>query len=187
MKIIPKILKDSWWGNILLGFSAAVIFYYVILSGVLATDIPIVAVVSGSMEHANPEIMHYRWLEESLGYDRSYIDSWPASNGFLVGDMPVVSGGPPLTGFFSLVNGKEEVKYEVGDVIVYSVSGVSAPIIHRIIKINDDGTYQTKGDNNLGQWDYEFKVKSDQIKGKVIFIIPKIGYFKVLTNKLFGV
>ncbi len=173
MKILPKILTDTWWGNILLGFSAAVIFYYVILSAVLGNNTPVVAVVSSSMEHdSSLESDHYEWLEENLGYDRGYINSWSIANGFDVGDMPIVKGRD---------------KYKVGDVIVYSVEGINAPIIHRIIKINDDGTYQTKGDNNSGQLNYEFSVKPEQVKGKVIFIIPKIGYFKVLTNRLLGV
>ena len=173
MKILPKILTDTWWGNILLGFLAAVIFYYVILSTVLGNNTPVVAVVSSSMEHDESlENDYYGWLGKNLGYDRDYISSWPIADGFNVGDMPVV---------------RNQGKYEVGDVIVYSVEGINAPIIHRIIDINDDGTYQTKGDNNFGQLNYEFTVKPEQIKGKVIFIIPKIGYFKVLTNRWFGV
>jgi len=173
MKILPKILTDTWWGNILLGFLAAVIFYYVILSTVLSSNTPVVAVVSSSMEHdESVENDYYDWLEKNLGYDRVFIGSWPTADGFDVGDMPVVRG---------------QEKYQIGDVIVYSVEGINAPIIHRIIKINDDGTYQTKGDNNSGQLNYEFSVKPEQIKGKVIFIIPKIGYFKVVINRLFGV
>ena len=173
MKILPKILTDTWWGNILFGFVAAVIFYYVILSTILGNNTPVVAVVSSSMEHdASLESDYYGWLEKNLGYDRDYTNSWPVKNGFNVGDMPIVRG---------------QEKYQVGDVIVYSVEGINAPIIHRIIKINDDGTYQTKGDNNYGQLNYEFSVNPNQIKGKVIFIIPKIGYFKVIINRLFGV
>ena len=189
MRIIPKVLTSTWWGNIFLGFLAAVIFYYFILANVLSSDTPVVAVVSSSMEHKNPEVTYHQWLEKNLGYNRSYIESWPVQNGFYVGDMPIISGGTPLTGLFSLISdgNKNQEKYEIGDVIVYSVSGVNAPIIHRIIKINDDGTYQTKGDNNSGQLNYEFSVKPEQVKGKVIFIIPKIGYFKVLTNRLLGV
>lgn len=173
MRILPKVLTDTWYGNVLLGLLAAVIFYYVILANALSTNVPVVAVVSGSMAHdSSIEEKHYRWLEENFDYSRSYIDSWPFKNGFNIGDMPIVRG---------------QKSYQIGDVIVYSVQGINAPIIHRIIKINDDGTYQTKGDNNSGQLSYEFKVKLEQIKGKVIFIIPKVGYFKVFINKLFGV
>ena len=167
-----KTLTNTWWGNILLGFLAAVIFYYVILANVLSSSTPVVAVVSNSMKHVDPETTYYQWLEKNLGYNRTYIDSWPVHNGFSVGDMPVVKG---------------QKNYLIGDVIVYSVQGINAPIIHRIIKINDDGTYRTKGDNNSGQLSYEFSVRPEQIKGKVIFIIPKVGYFKVLINRWFGV
>ena len=173
MKILPKILTDTWWGNILLGFTSAVIFYYVILSTVLSSNTPVVAVVSGSMEHdASVESDHYDWLQKTLEYNKSYVESWPVNGGFNIGDMPIIRG-------------KES--YQVGDVIVYSVHGVDAPIIHRIILVNQDGTYQTKGDNNPSQLSYEASVKPDQIRGKVIFIIPKIGYFKVVINRLFGV
>ncbi len=172
MRILPKSLTDTWWGNILLGFAAAVIFYYVILSTFLSSNTPVVAVVSDSMKHTNPEVTHYGWLETNLGYNRTYVKSWPVSKGFSTGDMPVIRGSE---------------NYKVGDVIVYSVEGIGAPIIHRIIKINEDGSYQTKGDNNDGQLPYEKSVAAGQIKGKVIFIIPKIGYFKVLINRIFGV
>jgi signal peptidase I len=88
-----------------------------------------------------------------------------------VGDMPIIQG----------------VKdYKVGDVIVYSTPGQSAPIIHRIIKVNPDGTFQTKGDHNPQQLPFEFKIQKSWIHGKVIFVVPKVGYFKVLVSKLTG-
>lgn len=137
----------------------------------LSTDMPVVAVVSGSMQHDNAEVTHYKWLEDNLGYNRSYIDSWPIPNGFNIGDMPVVQGSS---------------EYKVGDVIVYSIPEQNVPIIHRIIKINDDVTYQTKGDNNHGQNLYEFSIRKEQTHGKIIFIIPKLGYFKVVVSKVIG-
>jgi len=76
--------------------------------------------------------------------------------------------------------------YRVGDVIVYSIHGQSIPVIHRIIKINADGSFQTKGDHNSNQLPFEFSIKKDQIHGKVIFIIPKLGYFKVVISRLLG-
>lgn len=139
----------------------------------LSTDLPVVAVVSSSMEHdASVQANHYRWLEDRLSYTESFISSWPITGGFLVGDMPIVMGSS---------------EYDVGDVVVYSVSGSKAPIIHRIIKINEDGTFQTKGDNNPSQLPYESSVKLDQIHGKVIFIVPKLGYFKVILTNVLGV
>lgn len=171
-----KRLTQGFIGNIfysLLGVLFAVIFYYGILRFALGTDLPMVAVVSNSMKHdSSVDADHYLWLEKNLGYDESYIKSWPVASGFAIGDMPVVRGSE---------------EYEVGDVIVYSIPNSKAPIIHRIVKINDDGSYQTKGDNNSGQLPYELAVKREQIHGKVVFVIPKLGYVKVAVNRLLGI
>lgn len=155
---------------IVLGIGLAIVARQVMSFG-LQTDMPVVAVVSTSMQHDSVQQTHYAWLESHLGYSRAYIDSWPIPTGFLVGDMPVVEGGSG---------------YAVGDIIVYSVPGQSVPIIHRIIKVNADGTYETKGDNNAQQWPYEFSVGESQIHGKVVAVIPKLGYFKVFTTSIFG-
>ena len=165
-------LTEGWIGSvfyIFLGVGLALVAKQMLAFG-LSTDMPVVAVVSQSMQHDHAQQTYYGWLENNLGYGQEYIKSWPVPTGFFVGDMPIVQGAG---------------EYDVGDVIVYSVPGQSYPIIHRIIKMNDDGTYQTKGDNNLQQAPYEFHISGEQIHGRVIFIIPKLGYFKViLTNGL---
>lgn len=175
MHKIWKRLNEGWIGilfSIFLGIVFATFFYYVVLATAFQTTLPVVAVVSASMEHRNPELTHYSWLNKAFNYDRKTIDSWPVPDGFLIGDMPVVQGTS---------------EYNVGDVVVYRVQEQPAPIIHRIIKINGDGTYQTKGDNNLSQLSYELSVKKEQVYGKVIFIIPKLGYVKVLAAQIFGI
>jgi len=156
----------------ILGGAFAALVLKTVLGLILATDYPAVSVLTSSMVHdESTEINHYKWLEENMGYNRSYIESWPMKNGFDVGDLPIVQGSD---------------EYKVGDVIVYEVPGQSIPIIHRIIKINPDGTYMTKGDHNSGLLPFEASVKKEQIKGRVIFIIPKLGYFKVIFHWLFG-
>jgi signal peptidase I len=156
----------------ILGGAFAALALKTVLGLILATDYPAVSVLTSSMVHdESTEINHYKWLEENMGYNRSYIESWPMKNGFDVGDLPIVQGSD---------------EYKVGDVIVYEVPGQSIPIIHRIIKINPDGTYMTKGDHNSGLLPFEASVKKEQIKGRVIFIIPKLGYFKVIFHWLFG-
>jgi len=136
----------------------------------LTTRVPAVAILSGSMVHDDTtEASHYTWLEQNLGYNRSYINSWPCSNGFLIGDLAIIHG---------------QDSYEIGDVIVFDVAGETIPIIHRIIKINDDGTYMTKGDHNTALFPFEYAVRKEQIEGKIIFIIPKLGYFKVIAGGL---
>ncbi len=169
-----KKLTGGWTGAIFyvfLGIGLALLARQT-LAFALSTEMPVVAVVSTSMQHDHVEQTHYQWLDEHMGYSESYIKSWSIPTGFLVGDMPVVKG---------------EGNYKVGDVIVYSVPNQNFPIIHRAIKINEDGTYQTKGDNNLNQLPYEFKVHKEQIYGKVVFIIPKLGYFKVMLTNVLGI
>ena len=142
------------------------------LALVLETDLPVVAVVSNSMTHdsTTPQVF-YKWLEENMNYNKTYIDSWPVKDGFLIGDLPIIAGSK---------------KYSIGDVIVYSIRDQPVPIIHRIIKINSDGSFTTKGDHNNGLLSFENSVKPSQIHGKVIFIVPKLGYFKVIVSKIVG-
>jgi hypothetical protein len=146
------------------------------LAFALSTDLPVVAVMSDSMTHDNTvEVTHYQWLEKNMGYGRNYIDSWPIKDGFLRGDLPIIQGVSD---------------YKVGDVVVYSPPGGGIPIIHRIIKINSDGTYTTKGDHNLRDdvgGIVPKPISKEQIHGKVIFIIPKLGYFKVILTDILGV
>ncbi len=146
---------------------------YLILKFVLATPTPIVAVVSNSMKHEVPEITHYKWLRERFGYNDSFVDSWPLANGFSRGDMIIVKG---------------EKKYKVGDVIVFQNLCGGPPIIHRVVHINPDGTYQTKGDNNPGQLKVfkggklcydETRIQPKQIYGKGVVVIPMLGWFKI--------
>jgi signal peptidase I len=72
---------------------------------------------------------------------------------------------------------KEELK--VSDIIVFAVPGQSIPVVHRIIKINSDGTFQTQGDANNGQLDFEKSINHDQIYGKMVFMIPFLGWVKI--------
>ncbi len=185
-----------------LGIFAAYLFYFG--SGfILHTDLPFVAVVSGSMDHGINDagipcvqVSNYtesfdNWWQlcgfyyEEFGINKTTFENFPFSNGFKIGDMPIIEGSS---------------SYKIGDVIVYTpvdcstgmIAENGTPIIHRIIKINPDGTYQTKGDHNSGQnnkepANYEECIKPSQIHGKVIFILPKVAYLKVILNKLFGV
>jgi len=163
--------QESYLPYIFGGAFAALTLKF-ILGIFLSTSVPGVSVLSGSMIHdENIEVNHYQWLEKNMGYNRSYINSWPIKDGFLVGDLPIVQGSND---------------YKIGDVIVYDVTAQSIPIIHRIIKINSDGTYMTKGDHNYGLLPFEYAVRREQVKGRVIFIIPKLGYFKVIFSWFFG-
>ena len=78
----------------------------------------------------------------------------------------------------------------IGDIIVFSpntgqstnpITGAtsSSPIVHRIIKINPDGSFQTQGDANPGQLYFEKHIDVSQIHGKSILIIPYLGWVKI--------
>lgn len=161
--------KEDYLPYIFGGAIAALVLLE-IMGIILTTRLPAVAILSGSMVHDDTaENSHYKWLEQNLGYNRSYIESWSCPNGFLIGDLAIIQG---------------EDNYKVGDVIVFDVAGQSIPIIHRIIKVNDDGTYMTKGDHNTALFPFEYAVGKQQIEGKITFIIPKLGYFKVIASNL---
>lgn len=76
--------------------------------------------------------------------------------------------------------------YKIGDVISYREN--ENIITHRIAKIKefngDKLSYITKGDNNNAE--DSFVVRNNNIEGKVIRIIPKIGFlYLFIENNLF--
>ena len=132
------------------------------LGFILKTDLPVVAVISESMTHdGTTEYVHYKYLEAEYGYKREVVDSWPIKNGFRKGDVLVIRG----------VN---ESELKVGDVIVFDIEGQRIPIVHRIVKL--DGEIITKGDHNpvADPW------KVERIHGKVAFVIPLLGWPKLI-------
>ena len=76
--------------------------------------------------------------------------------------------------------------YEVNDIISYHEN--NSVVTHRIVKVekleNDKVRYITKGDNN-NTYD-NFVVEQSNVDGKVIKIIPKIGYLSLfIENHIF--
>lgn len=77
----------------------------------------------------------------------------------------------------------EKEELQVGDVITF-VQG-SKVVTHRITNIEESGekVYTTKGDNN--NLEDNKKVEYDQIEGKVVVTIPKLGFFiNILDNQI---
>ena len=60
--------------------------------------------------------------------------------------------------------------YTVGDIVMYQTGGT--PVTHRIISENEKG-YRTKGDAN--NTDDGTEIPKEDIVGKVVLVIPKIG------------
>ena len=136
------------------------------LGFLLKTDLPVVAVISESMTHdTSTEYVHYKFLEAEFNYTRQQIDSWPINKGFRKGDVLVIKGVD-----------KSELK--VGDVIVFDIEGQRIPIVHRIVSLN--GEIVTKGDHNpvIDPW------RVERIHGKVILVIPFLGWPKVIFNQI---
>lgn len=69
---------------------------------------------------------------------------------------------------------KEKSTYLKGDIITFDLNNNKTPITHRIVAINSDGTFKTKGDANSGL-DID-NVKTEEIIGAYFFRIPLIGH-----------
>jgi len=172
----------SWIVNIIIAFILIKFMVYPGLGLVLSTSHPIVAVVSGSMEHDHK---FDEWWPQQETYYLDYsitkqdFISYKFKNGFNVGDIMILKGKKP-----------EEIK--LGDVIVFN-GNRRDPIIHRVIKRweeNNKYYFQTKGDNNRQSMPgLESKIPEDNVIGYAMFRIPLLGYIKIWfveILKLFG-
>ncbi|MFQ6136331.1 MAG: signal peptidase I [Candidatus Hydrothermarchaeales archaeon] len=109
--------------------------------------------------------------------------------------MAVVSNSMAPTfykGDLVIVRGIDPDQLLRGDIIVYQNPAKGIPIVHRVVKIEDyEGSllFYTKGDHNFytdqdPRSGISTPVKGEWINGRVIFIIPKLGYFKLGTMEL---
>ncbi|MBW2987115.1 signal peptidase I [Candidatus Woesearchaeota archaeon] len=185
----------SWIVNIILAFVIIKFLVYPGLGLLLGTNYPIVAVVSGSMDHhltSSGEIcgnypMNYdnnlqdfwtvcgSWYEE-IGITSQQFQEFSFKNGFRRGDIIVLKG-------------KDPKDINIGDVIVFSANNPrikSDPIIHRVVDSTEtEGTYifQTKGDHNKDSWDDqvigETRISENRILGTGWFKLPWLGYLKI--------
>jgi signal peptidase len=102
-------------------------------------------------------------------------------------DMPIVAveSDSMVPTFYKgdilVLQGVPADQLKVDDIIVFSPPNQEIPVVHRIIKINPDGSFQTRGDANPGQIWYEKSIKASQIHGKQIMIIPLLGWIKIIT------
>jgi signal peptidase I len=163
----------SWLVNIIL---AVVLIKFVIYPGLglaLGTQYPVVAVVSGSMEHDGN--FDYFWDLHGTFYlpyniTKEGFSKFKFKNGFNTGDIMVLRKADPT-------------KLKVGDTIVFK-SNKPDPIIHRVIaKWQENGVYyfRTKGDHNsdINYNVLEDKISQDRLIGRAAFRIPYLGYVKI--------
>jgi hypothetical protein len=92
-----------------------------------------------------------------------------------------------------IVFGKKPQDVQVGNVIVWqSADGI--PIIHRVVAkkiINNTVYFTTKGDHNsqsiLSGPRQEILINQNQYKGTAVLVIPYMGYPKYILTKLSGI
>ncbi|MBI5391816.1 hypothetical protein HZB00_02320 [Candidatus Woesearchaeota archaeon] len=160
----------SWVVNVLLAFILVKFVIYPGLGFLLGTQFPVVAVVSGSMEHDGN---FNTWWESQRSYytniniTQEEFLQYSFRNGFNKGDLMILIGAKQI---------------QRGDVLVFQ-GAVPDPIIHRVVKVYP-GSYQTKGDHNTGSRQDEVSITDDRIYGKAVFRIPYLGWFKILFVEL---
>ena len=178
----------SWIANVAIAFVLIKFVVYPLLGLIFGTSYPIVAVISGSMEHhgsfddwwTSPAMrngvpmtqMEYYW---NYDISRDDFEEFPFRNGFNTGDIMILRGATSET-------------ISVGDVIVFQSRG-REPIIHRVIEknINENSvTFKTKGDNNPMSYDFESEIAEEKVIGKAIFRIPFLGYIKIWFFRILG-
>ena len=176
----------SWLANLIIAFLLIRFVVYPLLGLILGTSYPIVAVVSESMEH-EPSLgiicgqyplqdfkysftQYWKfcgsWYEEK-GITKEKFQSFPFTDGFDKGDVIILWRPTHLN---------------VGDILIFQGSRPQ-PIIHRIVNINKDGSYQTKGDHNSNSIPGsggELQITQDRILGKGLVRIPYLGWVKIL-------
>jgi len=167
----------SWLVNIVLAFVIIKFVVYPSLGILLGTSYPIVAVVSGSMEH--PEDAFDDWwsrncpegeqkdLYEKYGIDRAVFEGFNYEDGLNKGDIVIL---------------RSAGNAGVGDIIVFSSSARPEPIIHRAVQVENSAGgvfFRTKGDNNCGSADFEKNISENEVIGRALFRIPLLGWIKI--------
>lgn len=192
MKVLKKVWKfiwedDSVWSwivNIILAFLIIKFLLYPGLGWVLGTPAPIVAVVSGSMEHdgnfdefwTQPQCCNDRCshtLVQGDFYEQNNISKTKFKdfgfvNGFNKGDIMILYSPKSV---------------KLGDTIVYLTNTRPDPIIHRVIAIedkNDSPFYWTKGDHNCDIGEFEKGIPQDKVIGKAVWRVPLLGWVKIV-------
>ncbi len=167
----------SWLVALALAFVTVKFIFFPLLSFLLATPLPLVVVESSSMHHDGNFIgnvigsqnnFEQWWNEKGFWYlkngiEKEEAENWPLKTGFDKGDIIVVWGWS---------------EPKVGDVIIFDAN-TEHPIIHRIVSI-ENGVIQTKGDNNNDQLLIEKNISKEDLLGKAVFRIPKLGWLKLL-------
>lgn len=198
----------SWLVNIVLAFVIIKFLVYPGLGFALGTTHPIVAVVSGSMEHKSvkdicvelgpgaqgPVCIKYSDtlfsicgkqvpVRKGYGLDDYYglCGDWYSEKNITMDDF---KGFQMKNGFNKgdIIVLRKAANLKVGDIIVFWSADRPDPIIHRIVRIDDTqyGEFiQTKGDHNGDSSPIDMNIPSDKVIGKAFFKLPYLGYIKI--------
>lgn len=175
----------SWAVSLALALLFIKFIFFPGMSLIFQNPMPLVVIESSSMHHEAsvfgnllflPSAVNYWYDARRAWYDdnnisREEISQWPWQTGMNKGDIILVSR-------IGIDN------FKVGDVIIFE-AGQRNPVIHRIISIEENeanGTriFSTKGDNNAAQLPVETAITEEQILGKALFRIPKLGWAKLI-------
>lgn len=201
LKLLKKFWRFTWKDDSFLSYVSALLVSLIFikfilfpgLSLIFQTDYPVVAIVSGSMEHkisdgrvcssslinqknSNLNFEEYwnfcgYYYENNFNLNSSYFETFPFSSGLNIGDMMVLYG-------------KKIEKIQVGDVLVFIPEDRSfyynyGPVIHRVVDIfEEDGKkyFQTKGDHNPVSFpNFETKISEDDVLGVALVRVPYLG------------
>ena len=169
----------SWVVSFIVAFIVVKFVIYAGIGLLLGTGYPIVAVVSGSMEHNG--VGFDQWWEENQEWyedkniNKTDFQNYIFKNGFNKGDIMILVG--------------EEAKdINKGDVIVFEAN-TKNPVIHRVVKTSENNAkyyFQTKGDNNPDSYEQlgETKISEDKLIGKAVFRIPWLGWVKIIFAEI---
>ena len=101
--------------------------------------------------------------------------------------VTVVSGSmiPALhVGDMLILKGIDPQNIDEGDIVVYYYPPMERLIIHRVFEMYDDGTFRTKGDNNITNTQPDrWVVQPEWVHGTPLVKIPYLGYPRILLEK----
>jgi signal peptidase I len=193
-------LKDdssalSWIANLIIAFIVIKFILYPLLGFLFGAGLPVVAVVSSSMDHdaidgsiCGIAVIEYTddfdtywntcggWYEQR-GITKEQFSEYPFRGGFNKGDIMVILG-------------PKRSEPELGDVLVFEAQQ-QYPIIHRIVAITNTSAgpvYATKGDHNPAQI-AEYIVANDYVASRCEYQgepSPCDGIGKPVTSKTPG-
>ena len=212
VEVMKKFWHYIWYDDSFGSYIANFIFAFVVikyllfpgLGFVLNNDYPIVAIVSGSMEH---KVVGHRICDkaivdvESMGLD--FDEFWSFCGSYYEKNYNISSGdflkfeykNGLNIGDVMVLYGKNPEKIDVGEVLIFipedrSFFEQKGPVIHRVVnKWQDDNGrwfFATKGDHNDKSYEhFETIIPEEDVIGTTLVRIPFVGYVKIMIFEIF--